>query len=75
MALVRCTTHGQPTRGKRDYVASVKPLGYPETAAICGRTDCRRPGMIWLERSEKDAYDAGLRIFYGETSVMQVRAE
>lgn len=75
MALVRCEHHGQPKGRSRHYVRSVKPIGYPNTAAICGLSGCKNPGMIWLEPSESERYDAGQRVFYGETSVMQARAE
>ncbi len=74
MALVRCTHHGKPERGSRDYVRSVEPVGYPQTAAVCGRHECERPGLIWLEAQEAKAYDAGQRVFFGQTSVMRVRA-
>lgn len=75
MALVRCNIHGQPRGRSRTYVRSVRPIGYPDTAAICGLSGCEEPGMIWLEQKESDRYDAGQRVFFGETSVMQAKAE
>lgn len=75
MALVRCEVHGRPHGRSRNYVRSVKTLGYPNTAAICGLKNCEGPGLIWLEQFESDQYDSGQRIFFGKTSVMQARAE
>lgn len=34
MVLVRCQKHGAPDGKTRSYVRSVRPVGYPETAAI-----------------------------------------
>jgi hypothetical protein len=74
MALVRCEKHGKPKGRTRDYVAAVKPFGYPDTAAICGLSGCEEPGLIWLEPAEQQRYAAGQRVFYGESSVMKARA-
>jgi hypothetical protein len=43
MALVRCANH-KPNGDKKNYVADVNPIGYPRTAAICGRKECPKPG-------------------------------
>lgn len=75
MALVRCTKHGRPKGRTRDYVAHVKPVGYPDTAAICGLHECEDPGLIWLEQHELDLYRSGQRVFYGESSVMKAKAD
>ena len=75
MALVRCEKHGRPNGRTRSYVSSVKPLGFPSTAAICGLHECEEPGLIWLEPHEQRLYDEGQRNFYGESSVMKARAE
>jgi hypothetical protein len=75
MALVRCEKHGRPMGRTRDYVASVRPVGYPRTSAVCGTLECREPGLIWLEAKEKTAYDAGERIFRVPTHAVQVQAE
>lgn len=73
MAIMRCRGHS-PTRAKRDYVAAVEPVGYPNTALVCGSVRCREPALIWLERDEKAAFDVGERIFQAFTSTMKVRA-
>jgi len=54
--LVRCEKHPSKT-----YSHKVKPLGYPHTAAICGR--CDNPGMILLNVAEWKAYQSGQTVF------------
>lgn len=73
MALVRCEQCGPPRGGGRNYVASVKPLGYPETAAICGRADCERPGLVWLDEEDKAEYDQGQRIVSLPTAAVRIK--
>jgi hypothetical protein len=47
MALVRCSTHGNPQgRAGNDYIANPQPVGYSETATICGRPECSDPGLV-----------------------------
>jgi hypothetical protein len=73
MAIMRCIAHS-PKKAQRDYVAAVEPVGYPETALICGLTSCENPAFIWLEDHEKLASDRGGRIFKAFTPSMKVRA-
>ena len=73
MAIMRCKTH-IPEGRKRNYVASVEPVGYPDTALVCGSTSCKAPAFIWLEDHEKETYDRGERIFKAFTDSMKVRA-
>ena len=75
MALVRCENHGKPKGRSRSYACSVKPLGWPDTAAICGRADCEKPGLIWLTENENLSYKQGQRIFEFNNASMKVRAE
>ncbi len=49
MAIARCDKH-TPTGIKHDYRAYALPIGYPETAAICGKMDCEEPARVWLPR-------------------------
>ena len=65
MALARCSVHGYPEgRGGNTYDRTpVKPLGYPTTAAMCGRSECGHPALIWLLDDERAAYDNGERVF------------
>jgi hypothetical protein len=73
MAIVRCDVH-KPTGRTRAYVASVKPVGYPDTAMVCGSKTCSAPGLVWLESDERAAYDRGERIFKSFTDTMKMRA-
>ena len=72
MAIVRCDTH-TPKGRTRLYVATVKPVGYPETAMVCGSKTCTALGLVWLETDEKSAYDKGERIFQAFTATMKMR--
>ena len=74
MAIVRCSSH-PPKPRTRTYVATVEPVGYPETAMVCGVTECVEPGLIWLEETEKAAFDRGERIFRAFTATMKMRAK
>jgi hypothetical protein len=74
MALVRCNNHGKPAGRALHYVRAVKPVGYPNTAAICGRQGCTEPGIIWLTEEESKAYDQGQRVFGFNNASMEVRA-
>jgi hypothetical protein len=73
MAIMRCKRH-TPTGRTKEYIACVMPVGYPDTALICGSTVCEEPALIWLEREEKAAYDRGQRTFRSFTATMKVRA-
>ena len=66
--LIRCKNH--PSKA---YVHGAKPVGYPNTAAICGR--CDQPGLLLLNEAEWMAYQAGQTDFSFNSNVMQVRAE
>ncbi len=78
MALVRCEGCGVQPAGSgpytREYVRAVPPVGYPETALVCGRPHCPHPGMIWLEPDESAAFDGGERVFQLQTNTAKVRA-
>lgn len=65
MAAVRCQRHGPIVGRTRQYhTTPVQPVGYPETALICGTAGCEEPGLVWLENGERDEYDgSGARIF------------
>lgn len=66
MVLIRCREH-KPKQHltKRDYVAAVEPVGYPDTAAICGLKGQGHdtPGLAFLDRSEYELYQQGQRVF------------
>ncbi len=75
MALVRCSRHGNPEGRTNHYVTSVCPLGYPNTAALCGRKGCKEPGLVWLTVEEEFAYLKGERVFDLPVAAMKVRVE
>lgn len=56
------------------YVRHVPPLGHPNSALVCGAAACDRPGLIWLQREEGEAYDRGQRVFELSTAATKVRA-
>jgi hypothetical protein len=76
MAIVRCDSYGlDRTRTKRNYVKKVKPLGYPNTSAVCGRLTCKNAGLVWLEKDEFSEYQQGERIFRIPSFATKVRVE
>lgn len=74
MSIMRCREH-TPKRTTRDYAGAVEPVGFPDTALVCGSKHCRESALIWLERHEKVSYDAGERVFEAFTPSMKVRAK
>lgn len=74
MAIVRCVEH-LPEGRKAEYVMSLNPIGYPDTAAVCGREGCEQPGLVWLTEDERLAYVDGQRVFEVKTNAIKVRVE
>ncbi len=75
MALVRCATCGVPKGRARTYVRYVNPVGYPDGGLICGIASCGRPGLIWLDEKEAEAYKKGERVFELPTAAAKVKAQ
>jgi len=73
MALVRCEKHGYPKGRTTDYVRSVEPVGYPDTAVVCGLKGCDHPGLVWLTQEEDAAYAVGRRIFQLPTYAVKIK--
>jgi hypothetical protein len=73
MALARCEKHTPNGRGHSVYRTFALPLGYPETAAICGQRGCERPARIWLNEAERAAFQRGVRIFEIPTHAAKLR--
>jgi hypothetical protein len=73
MAIMRCEVH-EPHGRERNYVRHVEPVGYPNTALVCGSITCTKPALIWLEADESAAFDRGERVFKSFTATMKVRA-
>jgi hypothetical protein len=75
MALVRCDRHRNPVGRTNRYVGRVRPPGYPQTAALCGRKGCEEPGLVWLTLEEQVAYLQGARVFELPVAAIKVRVE
>lgn len=75
MALVRCKQCGAPRGRTRSYTISVEPVGYPDTAVVCGASGCERPGLVWLEQQERMAYNRGQRVFELPTAATKVKVK
>ena len=77
MAIARCDKHspsGTRHAGiKYAYKAFALPLGYPGTAAICGREDCDGPARLWLTEPERADHQRGVRIFVIRTRSAKIR--
>lgn len=74
MAISRCHNCGKPTKNvKEEYKASVHPIGYPDTAAICGSNHCYCPGLVWLTAGELAEYRKGRRIFELKTNSVRIK--
>ena len=63
MALARCKECGKPQGKTRKYIRTVEPVGYPDSALICGKKGCANPALIWLEAYEWTEYRFGQTIF------------
>jgi hypothetical protein len=59
MALVRCTQCAERRRESHSIV--VEPIGYPNTALICGTPGCFNPGLVLLRAAEAVEYRQGRR--------------
>jgi len=72
MAIARCERH-TPTGTKRNYRAYALPIGFPETAAICGRVGCEESARVWLTNDDQVAFQKGQRIFNIRTHSAKLR--
>lgn len=76
MAGIRCKECGEPKGRKRRYSGKyAEPIGYPDTAAICGKKDCRNPGLVWLEKKEWAKYQRGKRIFCIPNNAVKIKVK
>jgi len=73
MAIARCDQHPIQRDTKEPYKAYAPPLGFPETAAICGRVGCENPAHIWLAPEEIKQHKSGRRVFGVKTHSIRVR--
>jgi len=73
MAIIRCDIH--PVRqdlARQTYVQRIEPVGYPQSAAICGTPSCRKVGLVWLNEDEYHDYQRGERIFNVKTHTVKI---
>jgi len=63
--LVRCDDHPSIP----DYRHKVNPVGYPDTAAICGRPGCTKPGRVLLKDDEWKLYQQGQHVIEGPNNL------
>ena len=74
MALCRCEAHGiDERRTKHAYDAYALPVGYPQTAVMCGTAGCESPARVWLNREQVKEFQQGQRIFNVNTGTLKVR--
>ena len=74
MAIVRCGEHPvQLKLATNKYVKRAKPVGYPDTAAICGIATCKKSGFVWLTEDELKEFNRGERYFRVKTYTIKVR--
>lgn len=75
MAIVRCERHRLAAAERRNYPEYALPLGYPDTAVVCGHGRCKQPGRVWLEPDEVEAHRKGRRVFGVNTETVKVHVE
>jgi hypothetical protein len=75
MALARCEIHGKPVGQTKQYAQSAKPVGYPNSAILCGRSRCEHTALIWLDEDDARNYAEGQRDFTLFSHIVRVRVE
>lgn len=62
MAIVRCQDHPPRTT---NYEIAVEPVGYPDTALMCGRNGEQHTerGWVFLLPNEYEEFNEGKRVF------------
>ncbi len=74
MAIIRCDKH--PVRqdlAREAYIQRIEPVGYPESAVVCGTPSCREVGLVWLTDDEYHDYQRGERIFAVKTHTVKIK--
>ncbi len=74
MALCRCIKHHSPPKSPK-YVAHAYPVGYPDTAVICGRKECHEVAVVWLDDTELTCYQSGQRVFGGPSNMTKMKVD
>lgn len=70
---VECTKKNPPKGTTHIYKNYVLPVGYPDTASICGTKNCENSAYIWLNQDEEKEFTNGQRIFSINTGTMKVK--
>lgn len=75
MALARCVKCSPPRANKPpDYHAHpFDPVGFPDTALVCGTKGCESVPKVWLKADEAAQYARGQRIFEIPTQAAKIR--
>jgi hypothetical protein len=74
MAIVRCEKHPVHQKlCKHKYAAIIPPVGYPQTAAICGSKNCLNPGKVWLRDDELELFEQGQCYFNVNTQSVKIQ--
>lgn len=73
MSIARCQECGEPNGRTHNYVKKAKPLGFPQTAIICGSKGCENSAYVWLTEDEGNQFEAGRRIFPFPTQAVKVK--
>ncbi len=75
MALSRCFEKHSPPMGRNGnvYVDFAFPVGYPDTALVCGRPGCSHSGLVWMNKEELAAFNNGAAIFQGPNNFAQMK--
>lgn len=73
MATARCNKHIPKSIQRHDYKTYALPVGYPETAAICGKLGCEEPARVWLTKIEQAAFKRGVRLFNIRANAVKLR--
>ncbi len=56
-----------------NYPHVISPVGYPDTAAICGIEGCENAGRLFLKPEEFQAYQAGQVVVKLPTASIKVK--
>ncbi|MHB1286757.1 MAG: hypothetical protein ACYCYP_09395 [Leptospirales bacterium] len=74
MAIARCENHPLSRSGGK-YTTNMLPMGFPDSAVICGREDCEQVARIFLTEAENIDYQNGQRIFSYDSRVAKVKVQ
>jgi hypothetical protein len=65
MVIVRCPKcFAASPRYAEAIGASAEPVGYPDSAVVCGAAGCNERALIWLLGVDAIDYRAGLRLCF-----------